>query len=259
MNTAESDPNGGVEGADMVQWTGFGAVLFDLDGVLTPTAEVHERAWAAMFDEFLTQLEPTQPGFTNLDYLTYVDGKPRFDGVRSFLASRGIVRPDGATSDPPGFTTVGGLGNRKNQLFADMLRRDGIAAYPGSLALLDLLEREGVPMAVVSSSRNAPEVLRAAHLSERFTVVVDGNVAEHRGLAGKPAPDMFLEAAELLDVRPERCVVVEDAVSGVAAGSAGGFAFVLGVDRGSSRAALLENGADRVVDDLAETIAGGPR
>ncbi len=253
MNTTQSDP------ADIVEWSDFGAVLFDLDGVLTPTAEVHERAWTTMFDEFLAQLEPAQPGFTSIDYLTYVDGKPRFDGVRSFLASRGIARPDGETSDPPGFTTVGALGNRKNQLFSETLRRDGIAAYPGSLALLDLLEREVVPMAVVSSSRNAPEVLRAAQLSERFTVVVDGNVAENRNLAGKPAPDMFLEAARLLDVSPDRCVVVEDAVSGVAAGRAGDFALVLGVDRGSSRAALLASGADRVVDDLAETIAGGQK
>ena len=237
-----------------VDWNRLQAVLFDLDGVLTPTAEVHERAWTAMFDEFLSATAPHQPPFESSDYLRFVDGKPRFDGVRSFLASRGIQLPDGTASDDPGMDTVGALGNRKNQLFGEVLRRDGMDAYPGSLTVLDLLERAGIAMAVVSSSRNAPEVLRAARLDQRFEVVVDGNVAAEAGLVGKPAPDMFLEAARRLNVQPSETAVIEDATSGVAAGRAGSFALVLGVDRGGNREALFENGADQVVDDLAQTI-----
>jgi len=240
---------------DRIRWDRFGAVLFDLDGVLTPTAEVHERAWTVMFDEFLAgRADPPQRPFSADDYLQFVDGRPRFDGVRTFLASRGIVLPEGHEDDPPGDTSVCALGNRKNELFGTVLRRDGIAPYPGSLAVLDRLEELDVPAAVVSSSRNAPDVLRAAGLTERLPVVVDGNVASEIGLPGKPAPDMFLEAAKRLDVGPAQAVVVEDAVSGVAAGRAGGFALVVGVDRGAGHDELLAQGADVVVDDLGDTL-----
>jgi beta-phosphoglucomutase-like phosphatase (HAD superfamily) len=171
-----------------IDWTQFQAVLFDLDGVLTPTAEVHERAWKTMFDEFLATRTEPQRAFDGDDYLRYVDGKQRFDGVRSFLASRGIALADGDADDAPGGTSVSALGNRKNRLFAETLERDGMHAYPGSVAVLDLLAAAGVDVAVVSSSRNAPDVLRAARLAHRFDVVVDGNVAAARGLPGKPPP-----------------------------------------------------------------------
>jgi beta-phosphoglucomutase family hydrolase len=240
---------------ERIRWDRYGAVLFDLDGVLTPTAEVHERAWTTMFEEFLAaRADPPQRPFSADDYLQYVDGRPRFAGVRTVLASRGIVLPEGDEDDPPGDTSVCALGNRKNELFGTVLRRDGIAPYPGSLALLDRLEELDVRAAVVSSSRNAPDVLRAAGLTERLPVVVDGNVAGEVGLPGKPAPDMFLEAARRLDVAPVEAVVVEDAVSGVAAGRAGGFGLVVGVDRGAGHDELLAQGADVVVDDLGETL-----
>jgi beta-phosphoglucomutase family hydrolase len=228
-----------------VEWGGYDAVLFDLDGVLTPTADVHERAWAELFRDY---------GYTYDDYLAHIDGRPRYDGVRTFLASRGIVVPEGAPTDPPGDGTVCALGNRKNVLFNELLAAEGIAPYPGSVAVIDLLDAAGVRQAVVSSSKNARLVLHAAGLDSRFEVVVDGFVAAEEGLAGKPAPDTFLRAAALLDATPARTIVVEDAVSGVAAGRAGGFGLVLGVDRGGNREALLANGADLVVDDLGETI-----
>ena len=226
-------------------WTDYEGVLFDLDGVITPTAQIHEDAWAELFSAY---------EFTQADYLQFVDGKPRYDGVRSFLASRDVTLPDGEPSDPPGDDTICAMGNRKNELFNVVLERDGIAAYPGSAATLRLLENENVPSAIVSSSKNAVSVLRAAALSERFDVVVDGIVAADRGLAGKPAPDGYLLGAELLGVDPKRTVVVEDATSGVAAGAAGGFAVVIGVDRGAGAEALLEHGATFVVADLAELL-----
>jgi beta-phosphoglucomutase family hydrolase len=233
-----------------IQWERFAAFLFDLDGVLTPTAEVHERAWSIMFNEFLGD----RPPFTQDDYLAYVDGKPRYDGVRSFLASRGIQLPDGQPTDPPGEGSVCALGNRKNQLFTEVLERDGIAPYPGSIALLDELDARGVKQAVVSSSRNAPDVLRAAGLGERFSVVVDGAVAATEHLPGKPQPDTYLFAAGRLQVAAADSVVVEDALSGVAAGRAGAFGLVLGVDRGAGADALLAAGATAVVADLAELV-----
>jgi beta-phosphoglucomutase family hydrolase len=246
-----------------VDWSAFDAVLFDLDGVLTPTAEVHQRAWKEMFDEFLSRHapgladggadDPARP-FDDDDYLRYVDGKPRFDGVRAFLASRGISLPEGDVGDAPTALTVCGLGNRKNELFGQVLGRDGMHPFPGSVRVLDHLDRLGVQVAVVSSSRNTPSVLRAAGLAERFEVVVDGNVAAARHIAGKPAPDMYLEAARELGAAPRRAVVVEDAISGVEAGRAGGFALVLGVDRGAGVEALRAHGADLVVDDLARTL-----
>ncbi|MFN3258409.1 MAG: HAD family hydrolase [Ilumatobacter sp.] len=227
------------------RWNDFDAVLFDLDGVITPTAEIHEHAWGELFADF---------DYTEADYLAYIDGKPRYDGVRSFLASRGITLPDGDPTDPPGTGTVAALGNRKNTLFNDILVRDGIAPYPGSAATLDLLERLGVDSAIVSSSRNAVPVLRAAGLHDRFEVVVDGIVAGDAGLAGKPAPDGYLLGARLLGVEPNRTVVVEDAVSGVAAGAAGGFAVTIGVDRGAGHQTLLDHGATFVVDDLDQLL-----
>lgn len=228
-----------------VDWNSFGAVLFDLDGVITPTAEIHERAWAALFEPW---------GFTTNDYLRYVDGRPRYDGVRAFLASREVDLPWGDPSDPPGDGTVCALGNRKNDVFNTILDRDGIAPYPGTSAVLDLLDELGVPQAIVSSSKNARTVLRAAGLDDRFPVVVDGVTALEHDLVGKPDPAMFRYAVDLLDVAHDRAIVVEDATSGVAAGAAGGFAFVLGVDRGGNRQALVDAGADLVVADLGDTL-----
>lgn len=239
-----------------VEWSSYDAVLFDLDGVLTPTADVHRRAWTTMFDEFLTaRTRSDHQPFREADYLAYVDGKPRFDGVRSFLASRGISLPDGHIDDAPGHATVAALGNRKNEIFQSILRTDGIAPYPGSLRLLDHLVTLAMPVAVVSSSRNAREVLEAAGLTDRFGVVVDGVMAADQHIAGKPAPDLFVAAARLLAADPAVAVVVEDALSGVAAGRAGSFGLVIGVDRGAGREALVAHGADVVVADLAETVA----
>lgn len=235
-------------------WGSYDAVLFDLDGVLTPTADVHQAAWSRMFNEYLRARHPDQPPYTTADYHAYVDGKPRFDGVRSFLEARGIHLPDGDPGAPAGEETVAGLGNRKNALFQQTLREEGIAPYPGSLALLDQLEALGRRLAVVSSSRNAREVLAAAGLAERLPHVVDGVTVAERGLVGKPAPDMFLAAAADLGADPGRSVVVEDAVSGVAAGAAGRFGLVIGVDRGAGIDALTAAGAALVVGDLAELV-----
>lgn len=229
------------------------AALFDLDGVLTPTAEVHMRAWAEMFNSFLVGRGLTEP-YTDADYFAYVDGKPRYDGVRSFLASRGITLPEGEPTDPPEAETVCGLGNRKNGAFSAVLARDGVAPYPGSVRLLDHLAARGVAMAVVSSSQNAPMVLRAAGLDGRFDIVVDGKLARAERLPGKPAPDTYLYAADALGVPKERAVVFEDAVSGVQAGRAGAFGLVVGVDRGVGAQTLIDEGADLVVADLEELL-----
>jgi beta-phosphoglucomutase family hydrolase len=239
---------------DLPDLESYGAVLFDLDGVLTPTAEVHMRAWARMFSSFL-ETQEGQRTYTEQDYFDYVDGKPRYDGVRSFLTSRGIDLPEGSPDDPPDAETVCGLGNRKNVEFSRVLESDGVQAYPGSVRLLDRLGAAGVPMAVVSSSRNARPVLRAAGLLDRFPVIVDGTVSAERQLAGKPAPDTFAAAAADLGVPVDRAVVVEDALSGVAAGRAGGFGLVVGVDRGAGAARLRESGADIVVVDLGELVS----
>ena len=228
-----------------VDWGAFTAVLFDLDGVITPTAEVHEQAWAELFAPW---------AYTEEDYLRHIDGKPRYDGVRSFLASRDVALPEGDPSDPPGSDTICALGNRKNEVFNSILGRDGVTAYPGSLRLLEHLDRLGIRQAIVSSSKNARPVLAAAGLAGRFPHVVDGVVAAAEGLAGKPAPDMFLRGAELLGVSTDEAVVVEDATSGVAAGVAGGFPLVVGVDRGGNRSALEDSGAHVVVDDLDHLV-----
>ena len=241
-----------------MEWSDFDGVLFDLDGVLTPTAEVHMHAWRTLFTDFLAERGDESGPYTDQDYFDHVDGKPRYDGVRSFLASRGITLPDGDPTDPPDAETVCGLGNRKNSTFNQVLKADGIVAYPGSVRLLDALREAGTAMAVVSSSRNARAVLQAAGLADRFTTVVDGEEARRLGLPGKPAPDTFLQAARELGVPRERAVVVEDATSGVAAGRAGDFGLVVGVDRGAGHAELTAAGADRVVDDLAELIMDDP-
>jgi beta-phosphoglucomutase family hydrolase len=247
-----------VNGAPLVAWSDHDAVLFDLDGVITPTAEVHMAAWSEMFNGFLAEYDgpttaDTSP-YTDADYFAHVDGKPRYDGVREFLTSRGIVLPEGQSSDPPTAVTIRGLGNRKNAAFNEVLERDGARAYPGSIGLLDLLRDLGTPLAVVSSSANAPAVLAAAGLASRFVTVVDGRVARELGLAGKPAPDTFLHAARECGVTPDRAVVVEDAVSGVRAGAAGGFGLVIGVDRGVGADTLTVAGADLVVADLGNLL-----
>jgi len=237
-----------------VDWSDYDAVLFDLDGVLTPTALVHMDAWRRMFNEFLSAHHPDQPVYTDDDYFRYVDGKPRYAGVRSFLASRNIELSDGTPEDAAGTLTVCGLGNQKNELFESVLATEGVSAYPGSRALVEALAKAGIHLAVVSSSRNAPAVLEAAGLLGYFDTIVDGVVATERLLAGKPAPDTFIYAADLLEVPVARCVVVEDALSGVQAGRAGRFGLVVGVDRGVGAEALLEHGATMVVGDLEELV-----
>ncbi|MGW6619893.1 HAD family hydrolase [Nocardia sp. NPDC055002] len=229
------------------------AVLFDLDGVLTDTAAVHRRAWSALFTEFLPAIAPEAVPYTDADYFALVDGKARAAGVRSVLASRGVSVPDGELDDPPDARTVHGLGNRKNVGFTEIIRGDGVEVFDGSLRLVEALAAAGVPMAVVSSSRNAVLVLDTAGLLGRFTVVIDGVVAHDERLASKPAPDMFLTAARGLGVDPVRTVVIEDAVSGVEAGHRGGFR-VIGVDRGTGASALVAAGADVVVSDLADLL-----
>ena len=232
----------------------FAAVLFDLDGVLTPTAEVHMRAWQQLFTNYLAERADDRPGYREQDYFDYIDGKPRYDGVRAFLESRSITLAEGSPDDPPEAETVCGLGNRKNREFARVLAADGVEAYLGSVRLLDQLQQRQVRMAVVSSSRNARPVLTAAGLLDRFPVIIDGNVAAERGLAGKPEPHTFLAAAADLGVGVQESVVVEDAVSGVAAGRAGEFGLVVGVDRGAGAAKLEQAGADLVVSDLEELV-----
>jgi len=237
-----------------VDWHVYDAALFDLDGVLTPTAEVHMRAWRQLFADFLTKRGIDHP-YVESDYFNYIDGKPRYDGVRAFLASRGVRLAEGDSGDSPRAETVCGLGNRKNEFFAEVLRDEGVRPYAGSVQLLDHLAERGTKVAVVTSSRNATAVLEAADLRPRFEVIVDGNVAAEKGLRGKPLPDTFLAAADQLGVPVERAVVFEDAVAGVEAGQAGGFGLVVGVDRGVGPRRLTESGADVVVTDLAELVS----
>ena len=243
----------------------FDAVLFDLDGVLTPTAEVHMRAWEEMFNQFLTEYAERHPceqegeeadlsPYTDADYFAHVDGKPRYEGVAAFLTSRGIDLPHGDPSDDPSQETVCGLGNRKNDAFNEVLERDGVQAYPGSVRLLEALAERELPMAIVSSSNNAPAVLESAGVAHFFSFVMHGGVASQRGIAGKPAPDTFVVAAQELGVTPSRSVVLEDALSGVQAGAAGHFGLVIGVDRGAGAKALTDAGATLVVADLEELL-----
>lgn len=235
-----------------MNWDDFDAALFDLDGVLTPTAEVHMRAWERLFTDYLAERGVAR--YRESDYFDHIDGKPRYDGVRAMLAARGITLPEGDPEDSPETETVCGLGNRKNAEFARILAEEGVQPYPGSVRLLDHLAERGTAVAVVSSSQNAPAVLTAAGLADRFEVVVDGAVAAEEGLAGKPAPDTFAAAAERLGMSAARAVVLEDALSGVEAGHAGAFGLVVGVDRGVGADRLTAAGADRVVTDLAELV-----
>ena len=242
----------------------FDAVLFDLDGVLTATARLHAACWKRMFDEYLARQaagagEPFQPFEIATDYRRYVDGKLRYDGVRSFLGSRGIDVPQGDPDDSPDRETICGLGNRKNELIGEVLDTDGVDVYEESIAWVRQLRRMGFATAVVSASKNCERVLRAANIEDLFDSRVDGVVAAELELAGKPAPDTFLEAARRLGVEPERAVVVEDAVSGVQAGRAGRFGLVIGVDRTGDPGALRAGGADLVVGDLGELLGRSER
>jgi beta-phosphoglucomutase family hydrolase len=236
------------------------ACLFDLDGVLTDTASVHQKAWKAMCDTYLRQRakrtgEPFVPFDADADYQNYVDGKKREDGVRSFLASRGIQLPEGDPDDDPSAETVHGLGNRKNELFRRTLRREGVHVFPGSRRYLEAVSKAGMGVAVVSSSANTREVLEVTGLDVFVQHRVDGVTMRDEGLAGKPAPDSFLRAAQLSGVSPDQAAVFEDAIAGVQAGRAGHFAIVVGVDRVGHAEALRRNGADIVVTDLAELLS----
>ena len=232
---------------------GITACLFDLDGVLTKTAEVHARAWKEVFDAFL-QRRGGAPFDLVHDYDAYVDGKPRLDGVRDFLAARGIDLPEGAPDDAPGSDTIYGLANAKNELVLRLIHDEGVEAYEGSVRYLHAARDAGLRRAVVSSSHNCHDVLVAAGIEELLELRVDGVVAEERHLRGKPAPDTFLEAARMLGVAREHAAVFEDALAGVQAGRDGGFGHVVGVDRSGQREALLAHGASVVVDDLADLL-----
>jgi beta-phosphoglucomutase family hydrolase len=235
------------------------ACLFDLDGVLTETAKVHAAAWKEMFDDFLRRYaEKTGTAFVPFDavadYDTYVDGKPRADGTRSFLQSRGITLPEGSPDDPPAADTVQGLGNRKNEIVLGMIHRDGVQAFPGSVRYVHAVRDAGLARAVVSSSSNCRDVLVAAGIEDLFDARIDGVVAEREHLCGKPAPDTYLAGARALGVEPAQAAVFEDALAGVEAGRAGRFGVVVGVNRADQADALRQHGADVVVDDLAELL-----
>jgi len=240
------------------------ACLFDLDGVLTQTAKVHDAAWKQTFDQYLRGRaaatgEPFVPFDAVADYDEYVDGRPRYDGVREFLASRHIDLPDGSPDDPPSADTIHGLGDRKNELVLRMIREQGVDAYEGSVRYVRAVRQAGLRTAVVSSSANCRDVLRAAGIEELFEVRIDGVVAEREHLRGKPEPDTFVAGARALGLDPDASAVFEDALAGVAAGRAGHFAYVVGVDRVGQAQALRERGADVVVRDLAELLDAAPK
>ena len=237
----------------------YDAVLFDLDGVVTDTANMHAACWKQMFDEYLLKRatmrgEAPQLFDLDTDYRVYIDGKPRFDGVRDFLASREISLPQGSLVDSPQTESVYGLGNWKNELVNKKIQEGGVKAYDGSVRLIRQLHRDRFKIAVVTSSQNCQAVLRAAKLDTLFDVQVDGNTIRAEGLRGKPAPDTFLVAAKLLGVDPKRAVVIEDAISGVEAGVKGNFALVIGVARESNSEELKRHGAHLVVDDLGDLV-----
>ncbi|WP_448564885.1 HAD family hydrolase [Trichothermofontia sp.] len=240
----------------------FDAVLFDLDGVLTPTANLHALSWQRMFDPFLEHRSRTtgqawQPLDIDQDYKRYLDGRIRYEAVAAFLASRCIDVPYGCPNDAPGYDTLCALGNLKDQLFEGILQSEDLQAYPGSIALVEYCRAQGVKIAVVSSSRNCEQVLNRIGILDWFPVRIDGKVAEQLNLPGKPAPDTYLVAAEQLGVVPQRAVVIEDAIAGVQAGRAGQFGLVVGVDRHGNPDRLWQQGADRVVQDLAELLPRG--
>ncbi|TDC30732.1 beta-phosphoglucomutase family hydrolase [Micromonospora sp. KC213] len=237
------------------------ACLFDLDGVLTQTARVHNAAWKETFDAYLarrsaTTGEPFRPFDSGPDYQRYVDGRPRADGVRTFLASRGIVLPEGSPDDPPDADTVQGISNRKNAILLDRIHRDGVDVYPGSVTYLRAAVAAGLRRAVVSASANCRDVVASAGLEPMLEARVDGQVTQAEGLRGKPYPDTFLAGAALLGVAPANAAVFEDALAGVAAGRAGSFGYVIGVDRVGQADELRANGADIVVTDLADLLKG---
>ena len=237
----------------------FDAVLFDLDGVLTSTADIHASAWKRMFDDYLrkragNKAEPCRPFDIATDYKLYVDGRPRYEGVQTFLESRGIRLPRGTPASPAGEETVCGLGNAKDQMVQAAIDAGRVQSFPASIEFARRVRDRGIKTAVVTSSRNCDAVLRAAGIDDLFEVRVDGRAIEDEGLRGKPAPDSFLRAAERLGVSPSRAVVVEDALSGVEAGRAGRFGLVVGIDRHGDGDALRRHGADVVVNDLAELI-----
>ncbi|MFD7133016.1 HAD family hydrolase [Streptomyces sp. NPDC059894] len=235
------------------------ACLFDLDGVVTRTAVVHAAAWKETFDAFLREREGAdfRPFDSAGDYGEYVDGRPRADGVRTFLASRGIHLPEGGPGDPPDAATVHGLGNRKNELLLEKIRTQGVEAYDGTLRYLEAVRAAGLRTAIVSSSANTRDVLRSIGAEGLFEVRVDGVVAAERGLPGKPHPDTFLAAARDLGVEPSRAAVFEDALAGMDAGRSGHFGYVVGVDRVGQADALYAHGADVVVKDLADLAGPG--
>jgi beta-phosphoglucomutase family hydrolase len=238
---------------------GVTVCLFDLDGVLTQTAKVHSAAWKQMFDDYLRErARRTDEAFVPFDpireYDQYVDGKPRYDGVRAFLASRGVELPEGAPSDTPDTETIDGLGNRKNEIVLRLIREQGVQPYEGSVRYVKAVQAAGLRRAVVSSSTNCRDVLAGAGIEDLFEEIIDGVVAEREHLQGKPAPDTFLAGARTLGVEPAEAVVFEDALAGVEAGRAGCFGFVVGVDRVGQAEALRAHGADFVVDDLAELL-----
>jgi beta-phosphoglucomutase family hydrolase len=240
---------------------GIVSCLFDLDGVLTSTARLHAKAWKSTFDRFLSSPAAGGRGLQDpfdiaVDYRRYVDGRPRDDGVRSFLESRNISIPEGERDDPPGAATVFGLANAKNSLLLDIIKKDGVQAYPGSIRFVQAARDVGLSTAVVSASANAKAVLSMAKISDLFTVVVDGNVAARRGLRGKPQPDTYLAAAGDLGVDPRQAAVFEDALAGIDAGRAGGFGWVVGVNRDDGARELSAHGADLVVSDLSELVTG---
>ncbi|MCP5419468.1 MAG: trehalose-phosphatase [Gammaproteobacteria bacterium] len=257
MNNRSSLPALTVSPAD------YDAVIFDLDGVITDTARIHSTAWKKLFDDYLTQRaarfgERHALFDSNTDYRQYVDGKPRYEGVRSFLASRGIKLPYGTPDDKPDKETVCGLGNKKNPMFLEGLQTQGVDVYDSSVRFIQDLQKQGIRTAIVSSSKNCLTILEVARLTHLFEVKVDGQDGPRLGLKGKPEPDTFLEAAKELDVDPARSIVVEDAISGVQAGRKGGFGCVLGIDRTGHPDDLRDNGADVVVSDLVEVSVSNP-
>ena len=247
------------DGMTTLEWARFGAALFDLDGVVTKTARVHASAWQHLFNEYLQSYSirtgrPFRSFDIEQDYRVYVDGKPRYDGVKSFLDSRGIVLSWGTPEDGPGEDTIYGLGNKKDGYFETYLKESGVEVYEGTVRFLHVARDRGLKTAVVSSSSHCKQVVEAAGLTALFDTRVDGIETQRLHLRGKPAPDTFLEAARRLDVHPARAIVIEDAQAGVAAGRAGGFGLVIGLDRRRQADALRQQGADIVADDLSEFL-----